>query len=229
MSTRNGKNKNGSQPRNRRNRRMNSRQTVPVIPYSPRDLRTTLECPDSITVQLGYPSEFILTGASAVVSKRFNTNSVFAPEVGVGTVPPGFNQWTAMYNQYRVIAYRYKFYCTNLETFPCYVYSLNSNSDPGTAMTGTVLGRPNNQFKQISGAGGGKDQALLQGSYTISRIVGQSTEFDDKYSALANANPADVTWLAFGAQTSTAANLTNGISFFGLLTMQVRFYDRLLF
>lgn len=183
-------------------------------------------CPPHQIVRLGYPSEFQLSTAGTVLAKRFYTNGALAPEVSVATKPNGFAQLATLYNQYRVLKYHYKFYVTNNETFPLYVYCVNSNSDPGTGATGTVIGRPNAQFRELS-AKGGMDKAILTGGYTINHIVGQNTTIDDKYSALANALPADTTWLACGSQSSGGANLTNGSYWFGLITLVVKFYDRL--
>lgn len=180
--------------------------------------------PPHMIVRLRYPSEFILSGSGQSFCKRFNTNGALSPEVGVGTKPNGFAQWATIYNQYRVLSYDYHFRCANKENFEVYVYDTNSNSDPGTTATGTVAGRPNSHDALLS-AKGGMDRTEFKGRYTINHIVGQNTTIDDKYSALANALPADVTWLGLGAQASGGSNLTLGVTWFGVVFMRVKFYD----
>jgi hypothetical protein len=182
--------------------------------------------PNHKIVRLGYPSEFVLSTAGTVFNKRFNTNAALTPEVGAATKPNGFAQMATFYNQYRVLSFSFKWFVSNNETFPVYVYFVNSNTDPGTGATGTVIGRRHSGFKELSGKGG-MDKATFTYSSTIDKIIGQNTRIDDKYSALANTIPADVTWLALGSQSSGGANLTNGTSWFGLLTMVVKFYDLL--
>lgn len=75
----------------------------PVICYSPG------VCPDIMRVQLAYQENRSLSGGGLAIVQDYvyRGNSAFDPNfTGVGAQPLGFDQWSAFYKRYRVIASR---------------------------------------------------------------------------------------------------------------------------
>jgi len=215
------KNKMKSPPKRRKNPNSFQKPSLAI----PRMMSTKI-VPPRREVILGYPSTFINTAAAIVFNKRFNPNAAEAPEVGSATKPNGYATLATQYNQYRVLSYSYKFELANLEAFPVYVYAQNSNTDPGTSSQVSAIGRSNTQYRML-GSKTGQDRCVLKGGYTVQHIVGETASYATVYKALGNAVPADLTWLAFGTQTSTGANLSNGVAFIGQIFMRVVFFDPL--
>jgi len=171
----------------------------------------------------------IISGASPAVVKRWNPNSAYTPETGGGSgATPGYADLTPLYGYYRVAGYSYQITVSNLEGFGVVVYVINSNADPTTSFNSTSASNPRCQSKSLSPKGG-MDRCTFRGTYTIASIVGSpATKWDDLYSALINASPADITWLGVGVQSIGGSNVTNGVCVEVILTQYTIFYDYLL-
>jgi len=171
----------------------------------------------------------IISGASPAVIKRWNPNSAYTPETGGGSgATPGYADLIPLYGYYRVAGYSYTATISNLEGFGVIVYALNSNADPTTSFNSTLASNPRCQSKSLSPKGG-MDRCTFRGTYTIASIVGSpAPKWDDLYSALINASPADITWLGIGVQSIGGSNVTNGVCVEVELTQYTIFYDYLL-
>jgi len=184
--------------------------------------------PLQMDVRLELVDMAVITSGSTSGAVRWNPNAPYQPRVSgpTGTVP-GFAHWANFYGFYRCVKYSYKVTFTNLEAFPCVVYCLNMNNDPGTSPTAFNASNPLCTNKVISSKGG-MDRAEMQGTYTVAHVLGSDeVEYSDSYRSLINTTPADVTWLALGAQSNTASVLSNGVAVRLELRMFTRFYDRL--
>jgi hypothetical protein len=170
---------------------------------------------------------FTLSGASTV-SKRFNPNALFAPDIGTGGLVPDFANIAVNYGFYRVLGYRYRFACVNLGTVPAVMYDLNSDNDPGAAAPVTRTANPLCGFKILSAAGG-MDRCTLRRTVRVANVVGdKACEVADSFRSLVTGIPADTTWLGIGAQSLTGATLATGISVMGEITFFVQWTDRLM-
>jgi hypothetical protein len=185
--------------------------------------------PSKKHVPLRVISTAIISGASPQVVKRWNPNSAYTPETGGGSAStPGYADLAQLYGYYRVAGYSYEVTISNLEAFGVVVYCINSNADPTTSVNSTIASNPKCQSCSLSPKGG-FDRHVFRGRFTIASIVGSpSVKWDDLYSALINANPADVTWLGVGVQSIGGSNLTNGVCCEVKLLQYTIFYDYLL-
>lgn len=168
-----------------------------------------------------------ISGASTNVYKKFNPNSIYAPEVsGTPGQTPGYADWAAFYGFYRVIEYSYKISIMNKEAFDISVWVNNSNNDPGASANSTIASNDKTQLKTVS-AKGGLDKVTFTGHYTIAQIIGSDAVYTaDTYRSLIGSSPADVTWLTVGIQ-SFGGNLTNGADMEISLSQKTIMYDYL--
>jgi len=161
-------------------------------------------------------------------AQRFNPNALFQPEVSGGTpgTVVGYSFYSAGYDFYRVLDYRYTIEFMNKEAFNIAVFVINNNEDPSTGASVTAAANPLSQRKNVS-AKGGMDRARLSKKLTIERVVGSKAAlFADSYRALNNASPADPTWLAIGASSFSGSTLTLGVDYQLTLTMTALWTSR---
>jgi hypothetical protein len=169
------------------------------------------------------------SGASNILIRRYNPNSIWQPEAGGSTgVVPAYSEWAAFFGFYRVVGYEYTVTVTNKEAFDVQTYIINSNNDPGTTAPATLTSNPLCKWKMIS-AKGGLDKVSYSHKYNLEQILGTDTCYTaDSYRSLIGASPADIVWLGIGAQSLTGANLTNGVDIALTIVMRTVMYDRLL-
>lgn len=183
--------------------------------------------PPEMDVQLSYPFIKTLSAAAAAVAARLYTNAAYDVDPTLGsTSTPGFAEWAALYNFYRVVAYSYDITFVNNEAFPIIAWTLSSNTDPGLGATSVSSSNPLGASLVLS-AKTGLDKGMIARTHRVSHVIGSdAVEYEDNYRALVSGVPADLAWLGFGIQSISGANVTNGASIFGHLRMFVRFYDR---
>lgn len=178
---------------------------------------------------LRYPVSKILAASVPTSSVRFTPNGVYDIDPTLGsTAVPGFIEWASLYGFYRVVQVGYKVQAVSLESSkPCKFYAVMLNSDPGTTLSGIIIG--NSLCKEtVLGINSGMGRATLSGRAKVSQILGSKTSFTaDSYRAVTTANPADLIWIGFGATTLDGGNFASGIALSIVLTVEVEFYDRL--
>jgi len=213
------------------NKGRGGRTTMPLT-RNPRNIRSwqeTIVGPEE-DKKFAMTFLFTLNGATTTIVRRYNPNVPYQPEVsGATNTVPGYSEYAALFGFYRVIKYRYKATMSNLEAFPVAVYALNSNNDPTTTAALVVSNNALCQNGFLAAKGGGKDTLIFTKEVEVAHLLGSGAVEDaDSYRSLINAAPADITWLGFGAQSGTGANITLGVVVMLELTMYVRLYDRLL-
>lgn len=162
-------------------------------------------------------------GINAMV--RFSPNSAYDVDPVFGsTSTPGFSEWAALYSYYRVVKIGYRLQIVNNETFAVRVYTIFTNTDPGTVGNSQFPGNPLAKDYLLS-AKGGQDRCLLKDTKQVAQITGaRGVEDEDNYRAAVTASPTDLVWLGVGANTVGASFLANGVSVAGYIKMWVRFY-----
>lgn len=167
----------------------------------------------------------LTTISGAVTSKtlRYYSNSVYEPEVSGSTgITPGFSEWAAFYQNYRVTAYEYTVTAVNNEAFPVFFCIVNTNIDPGTG--GVSSSNPLSQNTLLA-AKGGMDRQTFEQYLTIFDVVGEpEVKYDDTHAAAVTTNPVDLAYIGFNATAS--ANITNGITLSIKISYHVTFYER---
>jgi len=186
--------------------------------------------PPRVNRSLKLISTGVITSGGASVVKRWNPNAAFTPETGGSSgATPGYADLAALYGYYRVVSYSYEFSVVNLETSTSVVaYVINSNNDPSTSINSNIVSNPRTQMKTL-GPKGGLDKVVMKGHFSINTIVGSPTvKYDDLYSSVITADPADITWLGLGIQSIGGATLAAGVSYSLILFQNIIFYDYLL-
>ncbi len=104
--------------------------------------------------------------------RRFRPNALYDIDPVLGsTVVPNFVEISTLYQYNRVIGVQHNITICNNETFPLNVYSIYSNTDPGTLGHVQLQGNRLCRYKMVS-AKGGMDRATLTGRTTVANIVG---------------------------------------------------------
>lgn len=187
--------------------------------------------PNEMLVTFKYVANFTVSGAGPAVTKRFVSNSVWRPEATSGTSAVPFLEYQALFAFFRVIKYRYRVTFVNNENFPIDVFVINTNEDPSVSADIKNTAQDLTQNAILSPKGG-LDKKTFTKTFTVQRVVGlgRQVRSDDDYRGLmtagSEANPADVTWLGFGANSGTGANITNGATCFVQLDYITQIYGR---
>jgi len=178
--------------------------------------------------RLKFPTTKVLSTGTNVSSVRFTANGAYDVDPTLGsTSTPGFAEWAAFYGFYRVKGVGIEVGFVTQETLKaCQAYIYFSNTDPGTSANFSVTANPLSKVG-VMGVSAGKSTCKLRQYKKVSQILGSNTTFtDDNYRALTNAVPADLVWIACGAQTLDGTNFTGSVVMQILITMDVEFYDR---
>jgi len=186
--------------------------------------------PDGVVVDLYYiDSVQTRNNAGNLISTwRYRVNSAFDPDplLGTGAIP-GFVEWAAFYDRYRVLDFMYDAQFSNLEAFPLQVVAAPSLLDLGAnyASAVDIPGFPYGTKSLISTLGG-QDRARLSGHLDLEKFEGSPTIYtDNNYSGVVSGNPTNVRFMNFGLVSD--ANLVHGVFISMKLGFRTLFYQRL--
>lgn len=149
--------------------------------------------PPSIVTPLRYVETYNIT--EAVTGFNFvvmRANSVFDPyDTGAGHQPLGFDQWAAIYAQYRVLRCKIKVdFHQNQSTVPALVGITPSESN-GT-LIGSAAEQPGSVYTMLAPEGSGNTCHTLYNSMDIVKYEGDyGSKYDDRNSALVTASPSE--------------------------------------
>jgi hypothetical protein len=207
------------QSRNIRNKGSNKRN-VSVGP---------VQTADSLLVRLRYPIAGTIAAAATVISKRYTPNGAYDVDPVLGsTATPGFAEYAALYSYYRVSHYNLNITFTNLDNLSVALYTVNTNTDPGTAGTNyylyaqSALGRT----MELAPFYSGKGTARLRQRVDVSKILGMTPAQADSFRSVTTSIPTDLVYFGFGIKSVAGTNFSNGIGFAGYIEMDVKFYAR---
>jgi len=186
--------------------------------------------PDGVVVDLSY-SDSVQTRNNAgamVMSWRYRLNSAYDPDplLGTGAIP-GFTEWAAMYDRYRILNFSYDVQFCNMETFPLQIVACPTLIDVG-ANYASAIDLPAFPFgtKSIISTTGGQDRTRLSGQLDLELFEGSPTYFTDtNYSSVINTNPVNTRFMNFGYISD--AVLVHGVFVSVKLSFRTLFYQRL--
>jgi len=188
-----------------------------------------IESADSLTVKLRYPIRGTLAGAVTAVSKRWQPNAAYDVDPVLGsTSTPGFAEYAALYTYYRVQSFKVHVKFSNLDNLSVALYSVVSNTDPGTGGTNyydyaqSAFGRTYELAPFYSGTG----SVTHRQSVNISKLIGMPVTQADSFRAVTTGNPSDLVFWGFGIYSNAGSNFANGVGYDGYIEMNVRFYSR---
>lgn len=191
--------------------------------------------PDRVRVKLNYYAieQYTLTAGAAAYS-YFRGNSLYAPRSSGGHQPYGYDQWTTMYNKYRVLG-------SSIRVVPGWgstgFTGTTASNDIGVVVvpkvenatpTGEILEQPYARSKTGSHYA---DNMVVKHYMSTAKMVGvdrRAVQSEDNFAAAYNANPTDV-WFWFiyvfppsvGTDTiylATNIKLTYYVEFFSRVT-----------
>ncbi len=169
----------------------------------------------------------VLTTAGA--QQTMNINSIFDPNrTGVGHQPLYFDQYSALYNRYRVLNTRWKITFGNTTgTYNVVVLPLNGllvASVAGQTTYETACEQPRAVYKIVPGNGG--YPVTISGAISLSALNGcTKTEYlgDDRFEAQISASPTEIMTLNIGLYNPTTATVI--INFTVELFFEVDLHD----
>lgn len=188
-----------------------------------------VEAADSLLVKLRYPIRGTLATVGTVISKRFTPNGAYDVDPVLGsTSTPGFAEYAALYTYYRVEKFRPRVTFSNLDNLSISLYSVVSNTDPGTAGTNyhnyaqSAFGRTYELAPFYSGRGTiTHDQTV-----PVPELLGMNTAQADSFRSVTTSIPSDLVYWGFGIYSNAGTNFANGVGYTGYIEMHVRFYSR---
>ncbi len=176
--------------------------------------------PEKMSVKLGYTSLYVglSTGATDGLlgtSRTFNLNGLYDPDLtGTGHQPRGFDQITALYQQYRVKRIDIKVTFTDPSVdgiIVCaQIRSYNSTSVFSANSFDTVAERQGVWYSILNNTG--SQTAILNSSVPISAVEGLSDAqllTDSRYAAFYNANPTNTPYLDIACARSDGTGTCN--------------------
>jgi hypothetical protein len=181
--------------------------------------------PDRVMTTLRYTSFHTFTSTTgSVVTYRFAGNSCYDPDqTGTGGQPVNYDDFTAHYLRYRVIASR----CTTVSYAPSSTtsgvqnYVLYPQNSTAASDVPTAAGQP----YSISTVCHPIPTVVSQFA-TTQKIVGRNPRTTDALGAQYNADPADLWYWTFNVQTVDGQS-TSSAYYQIVLDYQVEFFDRL--
>jgi hypothetical protein len=117
---------------------------------------------------------------------------------------------------------------SNLDNLSVALYSVVSNTDPGTAGTNyydfaqSAFGRTYELAPFYSGTG----SITHRQHVNISRLVGMPIKQADSFRAVTTSIPSDLVFWGFGIYSNAGTNFANGVGYDGYIEMRVKFYAR---
>lgn len=206
----------------RRSRRGNKRSSVSRLKYL---------IPDRLFVKLRYRQRITLastTGATAF--NIFRGNSPYdADESGTGAQPPGFDNYAAMYERYRVMGSKIAVtFCSVQTTAPTQTYEVGILARPDNTAPATmdaVAGNPYASLGLLTPGNGKVRKKMYMSTAKILGLTKQAVKANENLSSAVTTNPA-TTWEWFVySQPADRASTATSIAFV-CITYYVEFYKR---
>lgn len=158
-----------------------------------------------------------LTGVASLVY-RPTSYFDFYPAVG-GPSYGGYSTYAAMYDRYRVLAFKYTCIFTNLEadsvTVSCQAIADTSTPPSGTATDYTENAIENiyGKFRVLSPTASNPTQ-VIKGYVNCSKLWGTpETKTDTNWASTSGSNPTANSWLRVAALRNNGAALATGVQF----------------
>lgn len=154
--------------------------------------------PKSTHIKLEYQGEWVSTGNTATTyTTLFRANSLFDPDYSFGGQQPmGFDEWSAFYSTYKVIASKITIEAVNnigstIPTCSMVVYPSNS----ATTGTSTRMEATPGAKIRIVGMGSGKHESVSLVHYaTTDRVFAGAIRDTSTLCAATGADPSKVWW-----------------------------------
>lgn len=170
--------------RRRRTRRFNSFRRVRPLAFRSTGRRDTTQ------TKLVYSDIFSLNPAGGAAAYQvFNANSLFDPDkTGVGHQPRGFDELSALYHRYRVLASKMSIVVSNSTATPVTVCVGRKNDSVTFATLSDVLEFPTTRWKIVNSNSAG---VKLRVGFVGTKQFGRRYLTDDFFQAQITASPTE--------------------------------------
>jgi len=180
--------------------------------------------PPSILQTCVFQEQGYLTSAGTTAARQWTPNSFYdcQPATG-GNKWNEYDQWSALYTEYRVVSYKYKFELVNTEggNYPLQYYILQTDANPGTTVAAYVELAAQRYCTSGQVA---INQVVRTGGASVAGLIGEkSPDFSDSYKALMAADPTDKVWLSLGVTFSNSVS-NNGLMYRLTITAKIRLF-----
>jgi len=165
------------------------------------------------------------------IAERFYLNSTYHTAPSVLLVSAGKTVMEAQYTYNRVVMAILNIVYQNLEAFDVSVYTVISNTDPGTANYPAYSENPLCKAIQLGPVGTTSSTFTYRKTIRMSEIVGTgNVETADSFRATAGADPIDLLWFSHAAYCAGTNVFTaaKGIQYKKVITRETRYYSRIL-
>jgi hypothetical protein len=188
--------------------------------------------PDEVEVPLRYYWATVILNNTGqrTASHQLLVNGAFDIDASLGsTSAVGFNEWSTLYNRYRVLSVRLEAIFINADAVPTFCcLSLGNTSFASNGFNQSYWGDDYSDWGTLGQSTGNDTSKRLVVQGKISQVVGDpSASNDADYSAIISANPTKLVFgnLAIDSGTNTYT-MTNGAIVRCQLTLHTRFYNR---
>jgi len=151
-------------------------------------------------VKLNYAATVGYATAGGIATQTFITqNSLRDPDARVGGHQPlWFDQWGAIYTNYRVKGWKYIITVYNLSANYVQVFVRHQDISSGETNAETLQERKDTWTKHLGAKNSGRDIGVFRGYIDVAKTVGQTrldVNTDDQYMASWNADPIKKAYL----------------------------------
>jgi hypothetical protein len=189
--------------------------------------------PDRIYTRLVYEGmgQIPIATGNSYTTFRWQPSAAYDVDPNIGsTATPGFAEFAAFYNNYRVTASNCRISVTNPSTvLGVILVVLPLTSDPGAlAPAAQANAWPDNPYAKQKMIGLlGSPPGVVSNSMSTEKIVGSTNVYvDDTYASLTNGVPANNWYWGCGLLVGSAVTATISYTVNYRIEMGVEFYDR---
>lgn len=216
----------------RQNRRQDRKRWIEPLIRGGVDLSKSTIQPPALRVKLRFYLDFQVSNSGLqTASKSYYANGVYDvdPSLGSNTVP-GFPQFSALYNTWRVDETIIDFTATNGDAFASQVVVAWLPNATYSATNSFLANRYANRFTthRILSQAGGQDRCRIHERMQMSNLYG---DVDSYYGSTANfcgtgaTNPTSLFTICFGVTPGHAVPFVNGVIMNGYIDFIVTFFD----
>lgn len=184
--------------------------------------------PDQLFCKLKYVQTFGLAGSAGILDDQVFQSSGFDPDqTGAGHQPRYWDQVTALYGRYQVLAMKVRYSIVNINTEPIRVVHSWTDSSVASATAIDAYAEAKYATIRTLGGKGGKDTAYITSYMSAKKIHGQgSVTQQDDMEAVTTANPVDMFYSNVIAQ-SVVPSVAWACSVQAEITYYFRFFESL--
>jgi len=218
------KHNNNVKNKNRRKRKPSSRYAAGLVT----SIRAPI--PAGMRVSLYYLDQTLNrnNAGNAYMSFRYRMNSAYDPDPALGSgALSGFNEYAALFYNYRVLGFTINVSIMNKESFPIVITYTPTVADQGLNSTNCYEFSEMTQYsgqRQCSGSGG-QDRARFFKRVNLARFEGTPSWWtDSSYQSPVTGNPSAIRYFNIGIVAGS--NLVNGVTVSVRIRYDVYFFAR---